>query len=181
LLKKNEEAIAKRWLDDVLSTYSDKASVTFKKEKDPFANPVGNSLRLGTQGICEVLFGEGAIAANEAEEIVDERIHGYLCEIVKIRAVQEFSASQALGFVFQLKKSVRGALGRTARDASFAADLGKLDDAVDHIALAAFDIFAQYREQVFELRVNEVKRRVSWVVEKLNKRQGEEPAPADTE
>ena len=181
LLTKNEDAIAARWLDDVLSTYSDNASVTFKKEKDPFANPVGNSLRLATQGMCKALFGEGALARAKdlPGQIVTEQIHGHLCEIVKIRAVQQFSASDAVGFVFLLKKAVRDALGKAAREPGFSADLQDLDAAVDHVALAAFDIFAQCREQVFELRVNEVKRRVSWVVDKLNGRPGAEPVPPE--
>jgi hypothetical protein len=181
LLIKKEDTIASRWLDNILSTYSDQAAVTFKREKDPFANPVGNSLRLGTQGICKALFGEGALAGakDQPGEVVTEQIHGYLCEIVKIRAVQEFTASEAVAFVFLLKKAVRDAFGKAAGDPNFSADLQHLDAAVDHIGLAAFDVFSQCREQIFELRMNEVKRRVSWVVGKLNGCRDTEAAPPE--
>ncbi len=167
LLLKNEDAIAGRWLDDVLATYSDNASVTFKQQKDPFANPVGNSLRLGTRGIVETLL----------REVDSEKIHGHLCEMVKIRAVQQFSPSEAVGFVFRLKEAVRAGLGKAAAEPRFSADLTKLDGQIDQIALAAFDIFTQCREQVSELRLNEVKRRVSWVVDKLN---GRRPDPKNS-
>jgi hypothetical protein len=124
---------------------------------------VGNSLRLGTQGIVETFL----------READSEKIHGHLCEIVKIRAVQQFSPSEAVGFVFRLKEAVRAGLGKAAAEPRFFADLAKLDDRIDQIALAAFDVFTQCREQVNELRLNEVKRRVSWVVDKLNGRRAD--------
>jgi hypothetical protein len=85
--------------------------------------------------------------------------------------VQQFSASQAVGFVFRLKEAVRAELGEGARDARFASELAELDAQIDRMGLAAFDVFVQYREQAYELRVNEVKRRVSWVIEKMNGRE----------
>ena len=93
-----------------------------------------------------------------------------LQEIIKIRAVQQFSASQAVGFVFRLKDAVRKELGKTVTNSRFASELTQFEGRVDEIALAAFDIFVECRKQVYELRVNEVKRRVSWIVDKLNKR-----------
>ena len=55
-----------------------------------------------------------------------------------------------------------------------AADLGAIDGEIDRIALAAFDVFAECREQVYQLRIEEVKRRVAWVVGKMNQG-GEDP------
>ena len=151
LLREKRDAIVKRWLEDVLSTYSPDASAAFGREKDPFANPVGHSLRVGTQGIFEAL-----LNGRDAEEI-----RRHLQGIVKVRAVQEFSASQAVGFVFRLKEAVRAELGKLARDPRFSSELTEFEREIDEIALAAFDVFVQCREQVYELRVNEVKRRVS--------------------
>jgi hypothetical protein len=157
LLQKNSDAIVRRWLDAALSTYSQDASVAFARQKDPFANPVGHCLRVGTQGIFAALL-EGA----DAERIVEN-----LREIVRIRAVQEFSPSDAIGFLFRLKDIVRTELGSAARDAKVAAELTKFDGQVDRVALAAFDLFVECRQQVCELRINEVKRRVAWVMEKM--------------
>ena len=61
-------------------------------------------------------------------------------------------------------------------------ELAKLEADIDRIALAAFDVYVQCREQLCELRVNEVKRRVSWVMERMSKRVVEpELAPANPE
>jgi hypothetical protein len=160
-LQKKKEAIIQRWLHDALATYADEAASAFGREKDPFANPVGHSLRGGTRGIFEALL----------EGTDSDETHQYLHEIIRIRAVQQFSPSQSLGFVFALKKAIRAELGREATDPRFAGDLAEIDERIDRIALAAFDIFVQCREQVYELRVSEAKRRVSWIVDKMNERE----------
>jgi hypothetical protein len=163
LLQEKKEAIVRRWLEDVLATYPEESSAAFRRQKDPFANPVGHCLRVGTRGIFEALLdGTGA-----------ERIQHLLLEIIKIRAVQQFSASQAVGFVFRLKEAIRAELGAAASDSRFWPELAKLEGRIDQMALAAFDIFVECREQVYELRVNETKRRVSWVMGKLGQREAD--------
>ena len=160
LLRENRDAIVQRWLDGVLATYPGDASAAFGRQRDAFANPVGHSLREGTQGIFDVLL-EGVDAA---------KIRQYLLTIIKIRAVQQFSPSQAVGFVFGLKDAIRTEVGAAAGDGRFSPEVAEIEGQIDRIALAAFDLFVECREQVYELRVNEVKRRVSWVVDKMGQR-----------
>jgi hypothetical protein len=163
LLLEKREAIAHRWLEVVLATYPGDSGAVFAREKDPFANPVGHSLRVGTGRILDVLL-EGA----DVEE-VREALH----EIMKIRAVQQFAPSQAVEFVFRLKEVVRAELGGAISDPQFSRDLTELDVAIDEIALAAFDSYIRCREQVYQLRINEVKRQVSWVIGKVNQEEPE--------
>ncbi len=165
LLRNSRGAIVGRWLDDILATYSKDFGRTFTNQKNPFANPVGHSLRLGTAAIFEALV-EGV----GRKEVDVEKIRGGLREIVKIRAIQQFSASDAVAFVFQLRETIRAELASAVGDPRYRSDLASLDRRIDQIALAAFDIFVQCREQVYELRINEVKRDVSWVMKKMNER-----------
>ena len=162
LLRENKDAIVQRWLDDALATYPADSSAAFGRQKDQFANPVGHSLRVATRGIVEALVDECAMDV--------ERIHEYLHEVIRIRAVQEFSASAAVGFVFRLKQAVRAELAKAAENPAIAGELAKLEAEIDRVALVAFDIFVQCRERICELRVNEVKREVSWVMGKMNER-----------
>lgn len=175
LLTKHGEAIVQRWLDAALATYPQDSGALFKREKDRFANPVGHGLRVATQGVFEVLLDGG-------DDGVDtEKIREPLREIVKMRAVQEFSASQAVGFVFDLKEAVRAELGEATGDPRIASGLVKFEAEIDRVALAGFDLFVECREQVSELRINEVKRRVSWIVDKMNERGSDsELAEADS-
>ncbi|MFH1416872.1 MAG: RsbRD N-terminal domain-containing protein [Planctomycetota bacterium] len=160
LLEENRDAIVRKWFEDALATYSGDSSALFKRQKDPFANPVGHSLRVGTRAIFDALL-DGMDA---------EKIREQLREIVKIRAVQDMSAPQAVGFVFELKQAIRMALGEAARQPQCLLELERIDGHVDQIALLAFDLFVESRERLCELRINEVKRRVSWVMDKMSAR-----------
>jgi hypothetical protein len=92
---------------------------------------------------------------------------------MKIRAVQPFAPSEAVGFVLRLREIIRAELGGVAADPRFASELADLDAQIDRIALVAFDTFVECREQVYELRVNEVKRQISWITDKVNQRDTE--------
>jgi hypothetical protein len=154
MLAEKKEQIVQRWLDEALSLYARDASAAFGQQKNQFANPVGHSLRDGTLAIFEALL-EGRDA---------EKIRQHLVEIVKIRAVQQFEPSAALDFIFQLKTIVREVVGDST-------GLLQFERRVDEVALAAFDVYVECREQVFEIRSNELRRSVSWIVDKLNKRE----------
>ncbi len=57
-----------------------------------------------------------------------------------------------------------------------------MDARIDRWHSTAFDLYADCREEVSQLRVNEVKRQVAWVMEKMNQRDGtpdETPASPD--
>lgn len=158
LLQQSEDAIVARWLKAALSVYPDEASGAFRRQKDPFANPIGHSLRTGTREIFEALL----------DSMDSERIHRNLQEIISIRAVQEFSASQTVAFIFELRNAVRAELGSSASEPQVASELARFDDRIDQVALAAFDVYVDSRERLCNLRVNEVKRQVSWIVNKMN-------------
>jgi hypothetical protein len=163
LLREREDSIALRWLEDALATYSSKASEFFMGQQDPFANPVGHSFRIGTKGLLRALL-DGSDG---------ERVREFLHEIVKIRAVQQFPASEAIGFLFLLKDAVRAELGTSIEELRLTSELATFEGRIDRMALVAFDMFVECREQVFQLRVNEAKRRVSWVVDRMNQRSTE--------
>lgn len=159
-LEGKKEAIVSRWFDAALSMYFQDASAAFARQKNQFANPVGHSLREGTLAIFEALL-DGMDA---------ERIRQHLGAIIKIRAVQQFSPSSALSFIFSLKEIVRGELGETVDCAELLSERLLFEQRIDELALAAFDVYVQCREQLFEIRTNEMRRSVSWIVEKLNQR-----------
>jgi hypothetical protein len=163
LLLEKRETIARRWLEVVLATYPGSSAAIFGREKDPFANPVGHGLRVGTEHILALLLDDAEL------EDIGESLHG----IMKIRAVQQFPPSRAVAFVFDLKGVVRAELGEAGADPRFATELAELDARVDRVALMAFDAYVACREQIYQLRVNEVKRQVSWVVGKVNRQESE--------
>lgn len=165
LLRVKKGVIVQRWVEVVLATYSEDAAVLFQKERDPFANPVGHSVREGTAGLFDAIL--DGMDTGELRRHLDQIIH--------VRAVQQISPSQALSFVFSLKSILRASLPEAGQDPRLARELAEMDLRVDQVALLAFDLYSECREEVTRLRINEVKRQVAWVLDKLNRR-GDLPA-----
>lgn len=163
LVQGNAEAIIKRWLDDALATYADDAAKAFGRRKDRFDNPVGHSLRQGTREIFNAIL----------EGMDEKTIQTHLFEIIRIRAVQQFSPSQSLTFIFSLKKVLRDVVGAPLESPELARQLADFDGSVDRVGLMAFDTYVQCREQYHNLRVNELKRQIPWAVSRMNQKAGE--------
>jgi hypothetical protein len=159
-LREKIAAIGERWLADALAAYPEGARDVFRRQRDPFANPVGHALRVGMDAVLQ-----GLVEGRSADAICAS-----LDEVIKIRAVQEFTPSQALAFVFLLKDAVRAELGIEEHLPAFSAEWASLQRQIDQVALAAFDAYVRYRGQLCELRINEVKRSVAAIVERLNRR-----------
>jgi hypothetical protein len=76
---------------------------------------------------------------------------------VRIRAVQALAADEAVGFVLLLRRIVREQLDPPPPAEALAA----LDERIDRMALLAFDLFAQCRERLREIRAGEIARRTA--------------------
>jgi hypothetical protein len=157
LLEQNKDSIIERWLEDTYATYAKDTSSFLDREKNRFANPVGHALRTGTRAIFE----------NLLDGMDPDIICGHLNDIIKIRAIQDFPPGRAISFVFLLKNAVRRGIGNHATDPRLTPGLLALDKKIDQIALFAFDIYTKCREQVHELRINEVKRSVSALMDRF--------------
>ncbi|OPY60547.1 MAG: hypothetical protein A4E57_04432 [Syntrophorhabdaceae bacterium PtaU1.Bin034] len=160
ILKENRSAIAERWLAETLASYQSSAAEFFRHTKDPFANPVGNALVRGMMEVLECLLAGKPI----------ESVRGNLDEVIRIRAVQDFSPSQAVSFVFLLKSAIRRELGGKIDEQGLAADLAEFESKIDQVALLAFEIYVHCREQVYQLRVDEVKRSVSGIMTRFGRK-----------
>ncbi len=147
-------AVVREWFERTLQSYPEETSGFLRGEKDPFRNPVGHTLREG----LGVLFDEVAGEMDQA------RITASLDAIVRIRAVQDHTASQAVAFLFLLKDVLR--------EKSPAADLAMLENRIDRMALLAFDLYMKCREKIYEIQAEEAKRRV-YVLERAGLKRGD--------
>jgi hypothetical protein len=147
LLQKNSAAIKERWLERTLATYRRDSAGFLLQQQDPFANPVGQTLATETRAIVDCL-----TAGADATELCR-----HLEEIVKIRAIQEFTPSEAVSFVFLLKDTLRDEFRDELSQPELLAEMVAFEDRIDQLALFAFDIFVKWREKVYNLRVREIK------------------------
>ncbi|MGW8268592.1 MAG: RsbRD N-terminal domain-containing protein [Longimicrobiales bacterium] len=169
-MRERTDTIVERWAGEVLSSYSSEAAVFFHKQQDPFSNPIGHSVREGTRGAFQ--------AIRDGMDL--EELRSHLDRILRVRAVQDFAPSQALSFVFSLRSIIRDVIPELDADPRTRREVAELDDRIDRAALVAFDIYAERREELSRLRVNEVKRQVAWVFEKMNQRDAAASGPEGT-
>jgi len=137
-------AVLDRWFEAVLATYPADTARFLAGGADPFANPVGHAVREGLGRLYDGLVAEAPAA--ELSAAIDG--------IVRIRAVQEFVPSAAVGFVYTLRGILREELAGSGVDP---AGQATLEGGVDRLALIAFDVYMQCREKIFEIRVREIK------------------------
>lgn len=142
------EKIAEQWLRCVLGTYPSQSAAFFAGEPDLFRNPAGRTFRLCIVILLDELLGDMDSA----------RVDAALDSILRIRAVEDCQASQALEFLFQLKPILR--------QHEPGPSPGQLDSRIDELALKAFDLYMQHRERTFAVRTNEARRRL-YVLERL--------------
>lgn len=148
LLRSRQDAIGHLWLELTLATYRSDAAGFMMAQKNPFANPVGQTLAKDLQALLNDL-------VNEAEP---ESVCTHLEEIIKIRAVQDFTPAEGVRFVFLLKDAIRDVLTAELADPDVQVELYDFDSRIDQVALFAFDIFAMCREKVYSLRLNEIRK-----------------------
>ncbi len=148
LLAHKRKEILDAWLSLILETYPADSASFMKRQPNRFANPVGHTFAHETGVIFDHLLGDADVAAaTSALERID-----------KIRAVQDFSASEAVAFVFFLKSAVRKVLTRELADGQMTAELFALESKIDDMALLAFDGYMQCREKLFQIRCDSIRR-----------------------
>ncbi|MEA1899487.1 MAG: RsbRD N-terminal domain-containing protein [Thermodesulfobacteriota bacterium] len=150
LLERNKDDIVKQWLFSVIDTYPADTSKFMKGQKDPFANPVGNTISVNLGPLFDELL----------NEMDYESITSYLYPILRIRAVQPIlSTSQSTGFIFLLKKVIRESLKKELSDKDILKELLHFESKIDELTLIAFDVYLKCREKVFEIKANEERNR----------------------
>lgn len=158
LLEQKRSVILQRWLDAIMATYPTDTTGFLKKQKDRFLNPVGHTFSQGIDSIMDTMIaGEGF-----AEGLP------FLDDIIKVRAIQDFTPAKALNFVFSLKTVVREELEKEIRQNELYDELLRFESEIDGLALYAFNVYVKCREQLYELKTDELKRMTFTLLKKAN-------------
>ena len=141
--------VLKSWFQLILGTYPSETVKLLGLEKDPFVNPVGQTIKRAIEAIYD-----GLLSGMEVHEI-----KGDMERILQIRSVQDFSPSRAVVFIFLLKTALRDELERSGMEArEWMANWLELESRIDELSLLAFDIYSTYRERIFEIRISEIRK-----------------------
>lgn len=144
----HKKEILETWLESFYASYPDAARALLKTENDPFSNPVGATIRRSLENVLNCA----------AEGGLTESIRGSLDDIIRIRAVQGYSPSEAVSFLFNLRKTVYDYLVQKDTCAVSIAEMSELDAWIDSVIALGFDIYMECRESLFTLKINEIKK-----------------------
>jgi hypothetical protein len=136
------DEILERWVEYVFGSYPEETGKFLRSKSDRFANPVGAGLR---EGLAELL--DGVLSGAEPNELTSA-----LDRVIRVRAVQEFTPSAAVGFVFELKDVVR----------DVTRDLG-----AEAVTVLAFDVYMSCREQMWSIRAQEIRNQSVGIMERV--------------
>ncbi len=129
LLAKNKTAVIDKWFGVVVDSYPADTARFIKSQKDPFANPVGATTLKGLTGLMDELLGE----------MNHDTINSFLDPIIRIRAVQGFTPSQATSFVFSLKKIIRDSvINKKPDDRQIITELSQFEQKIDLARINSF-------------------------------------------
>jgi hypothetical protein len=153
LSQDDRAAVVEQWFDLTVNRYPAETAKFLREQSDPFANPVGAALREELSPILDVIL-DGRDPAS-VETSIDR--------IVRVRALQEMSPADAVAFILTLKDVIPSVAGPVGDD-----DRRELDGRIDGMLLAAFNVYNRCREQVYDIRVKEIRNRSLKVMERLN-------------
>lgn len=154
LLSKKRKAIVNQSFELTIATYPEESQSFLKDTSRQFTNPIGYNLYQSIEQIVDKIINE---------ESIDSFIPA-LEEIIRIRAVQDFTPSQAVGFVFLIKKAFQEQLQKEIETSEMLDFLSRIDS----LSLIAFDIFMKYREKIYDLKSKELIDRTWWILKKWN-------------
>jgi len=153
LLSQKRSSILKGWLDNILETYPAYSNRFLKKQKDQFANPIRYTFEEEIKKLYDELVRDTELNVNSISPVLDK--------MIRIRAVQDFSASQAVAFIFLLKEVIREEIGEEVREDELEFELLSFESRIDDMALVAFDVYMGCREEIYKIRANQAKNHVS--------------------
>ena len=141
-LKKSRDQFLQKWFRATIDTYPPQSARVLGKDSDRFDNPVGAVTRESLEDVLNLIC--GPFTREDLEKALDP--------VIRIRAVQAFSAADAVSFIFMLKD-----IGEELLDA---AHTKQFDKVVDAVALAGFNRLMKCKEDIFLLKATESKRRI---------------------
>lgn len=159
-LRTHRREVLAGWREAILSGYAPQAARLLAGAPDAFRNPIRHRIDQTTESVFDALTADSGSEALEAA----------LDPMVRVQAVQDRRPSDALVFVLQLRGVVHRVLGASLDQAARAG----LDERIDRVALAAFDVYARCRQELEEIRVREAHRRVAALLSRAGG-----PAPGD--
>ena len=158
LMRDNRKELLDQWFHQFIGAYPPESVKYFERVENEFTNPIGSNVHRSLVAIFDELLGQ-----QDAD-----KLYGDLEMIMRIKAVQDVTPSQAIAFVFGLKSILRKAFTKEINNGTIKlSELLDFEDSLDTMALLAFNIYVDSRELIYDMRVQEMHQRID-ILEKAN-------------
>jgi len=158
LIGKNFDTILQKWNQSIIDSYPQESGKYLLENKNKFSNPVGYTIENSLKPILEAV----------KDMSFDEKAKKSLDDIIRIRAVQDFSPSDALGFIKSLRAIIISELSSNIDYSPGKGDFLKLDRIFDEISSFSIDTYVDLRERIFRIKSNETRNGFERMIERLN-------------
>jgi len=135
-------------MEGLYEPYSPEAATSFRRKVDPFENPIGST------------FGRSAsiIADGMAAGMPPRAFRQTFDDMIRIRAVQGISPSEVMSFLFAVRKALAAGTAGSGDDSLQASDIAEINEWIDCAIALCMDIYMECRENIFNLKVMELKK-----------------------
>ncbi len=148
LFREHRGELVAKWVDSVFATYPLDAVGFLRTREDQFCNPVGDITTTSLGRMYDAVAGEHVVA---------ELLQDALTRFVKVRAVQDFTPSQALGVIYLLKPAMRAKLWPLFSEGGLEAEYLEAESRLDTLALMAMDVYMASHKTIAEERIKEIR------------------------
>jgi len=160
ILLEHKESILRSWFDRIIETYPSESREILKRDENQFANPMGYTISTSIKAIFDELI---------KEKDDPEKLSLLLDYLIKIRAIQDFTPSEAISFVYLLKKVIMEKLKNVSCSDRVLEEWFIYETRIDHLAVLSFDIYMRCREKLYEIRSSELKKNTFRLLQKANR------------
>jgi len=145
LLIEKRPAILKKWLGEIFDTYAADTSRFLKGEQDRFANPVGHTITKNAEYLLHGLIRKDDTASLAA----------HLEQIIRIRAVQDFTPAEAVSFIGSLKTVITGQLETEIHKYNLWDEWGDFETRIDSLTQCAYELHTEMKKRIGIIRTKE--------------------------
>ena len=147
LLLQKKGDLVDRWFQRILASYPADTAKFYGGDADRISNPVGQTILPALDQLLD-----GILRDAGREELLPP-----LDDVVRVRAVQMFSPSEAVCFVTDLKELLREEGAKVSGVEAGGEPWRRLEERIDSRQLVAFDIYMKCRETLYDIRAREMR------------------------
>jgi len=169
-LRSRRSPLLERWSRRILEVYPRDSAGFVRGEPDRFRNPMGHAIREGASRLLDgLLAGQSPVESRDALDL-----------LIRIRAVQNLTPTQAVGFVFLLKQVVDEDIADRGMEPPDLRELRDIHDQIDRLALEAFEVYSACRQQIYEIRAGALRRQTAKLQEFVDRCYGSDAPASDS-